>query len=231
MDIRQIFEKCRSDIGGENNNKDIRWYLKERPKRVSRKSFFEQVVWAIWVSGMRRKSVDKFLERAGKNGFSWDFNKIGLWNKNSLHYFMKNLHGSPVPERARKKWEAVHDISKMINNYADERDFQKSFFGGKAKSVNLDKGDVQRLVNLRLPFIGKRNAQFIVRNMGGEAIKCDRWIEEFLRHHKISLNELEIKVKDLRIPLGLFDIVLWAYCEKAVGTVKKFNKHFKQHFA
>lgn len=230
MDLNQIFNKCLSAIGGETN-KDIRWYLKERPKRISRKNFFDSVTWAIWVSGMRRKSAEAFLVRAQENGFSWDFASIGKWNESSLQQFMEKLHGRPVPERARKKWEAVHHIAKMITTYPAEEDFRKSFFSGKVQSANLGGGDVQSLVNLRLPFIGERNAQFIMRNMGGEAIKCDRWIEAFLRHYKISLKDLEMKLQDLQIPIGLFDVVLWAYCEKVVVSVNKFNKHFSQTFA
>lgn len=230
MDLSQIFEKSLSTLGGETN-KDIRWYLKERPKRISRKSFFDSVTWAIWVSGMRRKSAEAFLERAQENGFSWDFANVGTWDKSSLQQFMEKLHGRPVPERARKKWEAVHHIAKLIIGYPVEEDFRKSFFGGKIQSASLGGGDVQKLANLKLPFIGERNAQFIIRNMGGEAIKCDRWIEAFLRHYKISLKDLERELQDLQIPLGLFDVVLWAYCERAVVSVNKFNKHFSQTFA
>lgn len=77
---------------------------------------------------------------------------------------------------------------------------------------------------------GERNAHFIIRNIGGETIKCDRWIETFLRYYKVSLGELENKLQKLRIPLGLFDVVRWAYCEKFVVAVSKFRTHFSKVF-
>lgn len=226
MGLKRVFDKCLFDIGGEANE-DVRWYLNERPKHISRKNFFEQAVWAIWVSGMKRKATDAFLKRAEENGFDQDYVTFGSWDKRYLRQFMEKLHGRPVPERASKKWEAVHDIAGRINTYSTEEDFRGSFFGGKVQSADLDKSDVQRLVNLGLPFIGEANAQFIVRNMGGEAIKRDRWIGAFLRHYKIPLNELEMQLQELNIPLGLFDVVIWAYCEKFVGKVSKFDKHFE----
>lgn len=147
MELNRIFRKCLSDIGGEANE-DVRWYLQERPKYVSRKNFFEQAVWAIWVSGMRRKSAKTFLERAEDNGFSWDFSTFGSWDKRHLHQFMEKLHGWPVPPRARKKWEAVLKIAKIVNDYSSEDSFRKSVFGGKIQSVDLNGKDVQKLVSL-----------------------------------------------------------------------------------
>jgi len=228
VNLNRIFNKCLSDIGGETNE-DVRLY-RTRPKRISRKNFFEQVIWAIWVSGMRRKSADTFLERAEEKGFCWDFTELGTSGKQDFQQFVENLHGRPVPERANKKWKAVYSIAKNINGYSSEEDFRQAFFGGKVQSANLDGKDVQRLVNLELPFIGERNAHFIIRNIGGETIKCDRWIEAFLRYYKVSLDGLRNKLQELQIPLGLFDVVLWAYCEKFIVTVNKFNKHFNEVF-
>lgn len=229
MDLKRIFNKCLFDIGGDAN-KDIRWYLEERPKHISRENFFEQSVWAVWVSGLRRKSADAFLKRAEENGFDWDFATFGSWDKGRLNRFMETIHGRPVPGRARKKWEAVCTIAKRVKDYSTEEDFRRSFFEGKFRSSDLDGSDVGRLADIKLPFIGERNAHFIIRNMGGEAIKCDRWIEAFLYHYKISLEDLGKKLRQLQIPLGLFDIVLWAYCEKFVGKVGRFNKYFCQVF-
>jgi len=211
MELKRIFSKCLSNIGG-GTNKDVRWYREERPKHVSKQNFFEQSVWAIWVSGMRRKSAEAFLNRAEEKGFDWDYTTVGSWNKDQLRDFMEKLHGRPIPARARKKWEAVYTIAKRVEGYSNEEHFRKSLFGGKVESKDLDGSDVRKLVNLELPFIAERNAHFIIRNMGGEVIKCDRWIEAFLEHYKITQGDLETKLVELQIPLGLFDIVFWAYC-------------------
>lgn len=230
MELDKIFEKCFSEIGGEDNV-DVRWYLKERPKDVSRKNFFEQAVFAIWEAGKSRKAVEAFLKRAEENGFSWDFATVSSCDGQHLLGFMEKLHGRPVPKGARKRWEAVHNIAKDIKTYPTEADFHKSFFNGKVKSADLDKNDAERLMNRGFPFIGEANANYILRNMGGEFIKCDRWMDAFLRYYKIHLDDLEKRIQTLNIPLGLFDVVIWAYCEKFVGKINEFNKHFKRVFA
>ena len=227
--LKKIFNECFLKIGGERN-RDIQWYLKKRPKRITRQSFFKQAVWAIWVAGKSRDSAKKFLNRAEEKGFVWDFTTIASWSEPRLLKFMEKLHGRPVPKGSYKRWKAVHDIAKLLNTYSNETDFRKSFFNGKVKSADLDKDDVKNLVKRGLPFIREANANFILRNMGGEFIKRDRWIDAFLRYYKISLDDLEKMLKTLNIPLGLFDVVIWAYCEKFIGDTKKFNKHFKQIF-
>jgi hypothetical protein len=80
MDVKRIFNKCLSDIGGDAN-KDVRWYREERPKHVSRANFFQQSVWAIWVSGMRRKLAETFLNSAEGKGFNWDYNGCSIFKR------------------------------------------------------------------------------------------------------------------------------------------------------
>jgi hypothetical protein len=229
MHLKQIFETCLSNIGGESS-KDVHWYLNRRRKDISRQSFFENAAWAIWVTGMRRKSAETFLEDAVEKGFSWNFSTVGSWGDQHLQQLMGKLHKQSVPKRARQKWEAIHSIARELNTYPTEEDFCQSFFGGKMQSADLDETDVWVLLDKRLPFIGEENARLIIRNMGGEVIKYDRWLRTFLRYYKTSPCKLETQLQELSIPLGLFDIVIWAYCEQYVGRVSQFAQHFDKHF-
>jgi hypothetical protein len=63
MDLKRIFNKCLSNIGGDAN-KDVHWYREERPKHVSKENFFEQSVWAIWV---RKRITDTWHQLAHAN--------------------------------------------------------------------------------------------------------------------------------------------------------------------
>lgn len=225
--LKQLYRTCLVAIGGRSNG-DVRWYLKERPKRISRQAFFQNAVWAIWVSGMRRTTTKQFLRTAEAKGFSWDFAAFGSWNARKLTTFVETLHGRPTPRRASAKWRAARTVARELLHYQNERDFREGLFGGKAPTSELDHGDVARLIQRHLPFIGSANAHFIIRNIGGEAIKCDRWIRAFLRHYRISLEQLTSRVRALSIRPGLFDVVMWAYCEKCVKRVSLFGKHFSK---
>src|SRR5260370_824252 len=93
------------------------------------------------------------------------------WNDIKWKRFLIKLHGRNCPPRAKKKWQAVREIAAAINHYPTEKDFRSDFFGGKTRSSDLSKEDVRRLLDRRLPFICWANSRYVIRNMGGQAIK------------------------------------------------------------
>ena len=226
-DFKKIFDKCFLEIGGDSNE-DVLWYKNERPTFISRKDFFEEAVVAMWAGGILRKSRDTFLKRAEENGFNWNFKVISKWDEKKLQHFIENLHGSLEKKLANKKWKAIIELAKKLDTFTSEDDFRKMFFQEKIRSSDLDKSDVRNLQNKGLPFIKEANAQYIIRNIGGEAIKCDVWIDTFINYYTISLDCLENELIKLQIPLGLFDVVIWAYCEKFIKEKNQFEKHFNQ---
>ena len=223
-ELKSLFRTMYGRIGGKSN-RDVKWYFGRR-KNVSRRSFFEQTVWAIWVGGKARKAAESFLKRAESIGFVWDFRDFASWHRRRLSRFMERLHGTPVPPRAAKMWKTIHDVATQLAHYQDEKAFQRSCFGAKSKSIELNSTDVQRIMDMGINFVGNANAHFIVRNMGGEAIKCDRYIEEFIGHYALTLTGLEQQLRQIKVRLGLFDVVLWAYCERFVHQVKNLANHF-----
>ena len=228
-DFKKIFDKCFFEIGGDSNE-DVFWYKNERPTIISRKDFFKEAVVAMWGSGIKRKSRDTFLKCAKENGFNWDFKVMSKWDGKKLQSFTEKLHGNCVKKQAHNKWKAVIELAKKLDTFSSENDFRKMFFQEKIKTSDLDKSDVQNLKNKGLPFIKEANSQYIIRNIGGEAIKCDRWIDTFINYYNISLINLENELIKLQIPLGLFDVVIWAYCEKFIKKTNQFEKHFNQIF-
>lgn len=223
-----IYEQCLKDIDGEKNP-DLAWYT-NRPKTITRKSFYNCVVFAVWVSGMRRVSATSFLERACTEGFSWSYADTAKLTSKQWTTFLRKLHGNPIPRRAEQKWSAIRSIAIEMATYEDDRAFRADFFAGKYRSSDLSAADVCSLKNRKLPYIGIPNAQFIVRNMGGEVIKCDRWLQAFLSYCNLPLTQLEKELEKAAVPAGLFDLVIWSYCEKYVKTVKNFHHHFGRKF-
>lgn len=123
MRIKTIFNKCFKAIGG-SKNEDVIWYTTRRPKTITRESFFESAVFAIWVSGLKRTSADSFLGRAEENGFDWDFATIANKTSKQWRNFKVGLHGKDVPSRAGKKWDAIRYIAKEINKFTDDIQFR-----------------------------------------------------------------------------------------------------------
>lgn len=225
MKIKSIYDKCFKAIDGIKNE-DVIWYSSQRPKTISRTSFFEASIFAIWVSGLRRKSAASFLERAAENGFEWDFSRIAEQTPKQWEKFKSGLHGKNIPKRADMKWDAIQHIAKELDKYKDDIQFRKEWFDGKSRSSGLNNENVKSLQKRKLPFIGRANAHFIIRNMGGEAIKCDRWLEAFMCYFEVSEVQLLKSLEKANIPAGLFDLVIWAYCEKFIKKTCNFNNHF-----
>ncbi len=164
--LRSIYDTCFRALDGEKND-DIRWLLNGRPKEVSRRGFYQAFVWAVFVSGIKRDSAEKFLSRAEKVGFRWDYEQPTTWDDATWDSFLRQLYAGAAPgRRAKQKWAAIRYVAKALREMPDEQALRDSWFGGKQLSSELNRGDVLRLRDMGLPFVGPANAQYIVRNMG-----------------------------------------------------------------
>lgn len=230
-ELKRLYTGLFDKIGG-TDNQYVDHYMNRRPKTISRDVFFSKVPHAIWVAGMSAEAIQSFLKRAAKEGFDGDFRTLAAWTDRKFSAFVGRLHTKrPIPERALGKWRAIRDIAVVLSELPSEPAFRKRFFGGKAESRLLDSSDRQRLIDQHLPFIGPGNAAFIIRGIGGEAIKYDRWVLEFLRYYRLTEPQLETLLHQASIPLGLFDIALWTYCEAFVKRVAEFKSHFENDLA
>ena len=227
--IDNIFQSCLYAVGGINND-HVNDYLDSRGNHITRQLFFEKAVWAIWVAGWGQKQCDTFLNESRQDGFTWDFSIFGQWSNSQLIEFMNRRHLGIVPERARKKWEAVHKIAKWLNSFSDDRHFRLEVFEDKLKGKYLDRDDVYRLIHRKLPFIGEANSFYITRMLGGEEIKDDRWMKQFRSWGDLDLNTLEHLLATNDIPRGFFDVVIWEYCNMFVEKVDRLKPHLTSKF-
>jgi len=227
--IDSIFQFRLYTIGGIDNA-HVKNYLDSRNKAIYRQLFFEKAVGAIWVAGWGAKQCNTFLAKAPQYGFDWNFSSLALWSDSQLTQFMHRMHPKSVRGRARQKWEAVHKIAKWLNGFQNECDFRQRVFRNVLLGRNLDKQDVAALRDFKLSYIGEANAFYVVRMLGGEEIKDDRWIKEFREWANLSFYQLESLLDTYKIPRGFFDVVMWEYCNMFIGEVSKLKPHFQSQF-
>ncbi len=228
--LSRVYPRCFEAIGGRGNG-DVRYVLEDRPAEVSRSAFFGELAWAILVSGVSRKSAATFCDRLAQCGFDWDYQVVAGWSEAEWEEFLGRVYPAGVTGRGRKKWAAIRAVAKLLADFPDEASFRGEFFGGKVRSADLDREDIRRLADRGLSFVRYTNAQYVVRNMGGESVKCDRWINELLAYFGLTGRELERELVAAGISLSLFDVVMWAYCEAFVGRVADFRLHFDRLMA
>jgi len=227
--IDLIFQTCLREIGGANNS-DVHHHAKRLSLVVSRGNFFQAVIWAVWVSGMSRKAAAGFRRNNEEKFRNIGLAKFATLDTLQLKAFIEDLHGRPIPHRAEQKWQAIHHIAKWLGSFSSEESFRNKVFQGKCNGSDLDETDALRLKNLQLPFIRAANANYLVKTLGGKAVKEDRWIKALLEWGKIDLKELEARLQGCRIPLGFFDTVFWCYCEMFIHSTKLFHQHFSNKF-
>jgi len=227
--IDLIFQTCLHDIGGAENS-DVRHHVERSSLVISRDEFFQAVIWAVWVSGMSRKAAAGFRRNNEEKFRNINFINFATLDTPRLEVFMEGLHRKPVRQRAKLKWQAIHYIAKWLNNFLSDDSFRYEVFQGKYKGSDLDETDALKLKNLRFPFIRATNASYLIKTLGGKAVKDDRWVKVLLEWGKIGLEELEAELQDCRIPLGFFDTVFWCYCEMFIHRTELFQEHFDNKF-
>lgn len=222
--LRKLFDHMFAAIGGPDDG-DVDWYLEQRPTTVTRQDFYFAVRWAIWVSNKSRVAAESFLNRAQDHGFSADYDVFGALSEDELSERIRELHGDPPPDRAVGMWRAIYALARSLLKYKSEQAFRDDWFQGKVQSAALDQSDIDALLSSRIPFVAFANSQFIIRNMGGEAVKCDRWVQAFLEYFGMTLKELQALLDQIGLRRGLFDVVLWRFCERFIKETSAFPEY------
>jgi hypothetical protein len=190
--------------------RDVVWYDSKRPRRVSAVSLFEQYAWALLVPGIARKAAQTWAERTE----FWRIFTVYTCRRNSTASLLKRVGVRPHTRMGRKL-VAVHALGRELCGLTSKQVAER-FFGGIVRTAAL--GEQHVLALDALPFVGEPSARFIIRNLGGELIKDDRWLVAVMRYFRCGVEELERAGARLGWRLGRVDIVLWCYCEQEIGS-------------
>lgn len=214
----RLLKHCEARLGPEYRDVLAR-YDKKRPARVSASTLFKAYAWALLVSGISRDSALTWTERTG----FWDVFTLQACKKYPVHYLLRRVGVSPG-NRMGKKLAAVHALGRDVCGLTS-RSVAERFFGGVTKNAQLGEQHVAALD--ALPFIGKPSARFIIRNMGGELIKDDRWISAIMRYFCSTVADLSRAGTALGWGIGRVDLVLWCYCEQEIKLTRNLQGHFR----
>ena len=207
--------RCETELGADH--RDLVWYDHGRPVIVTREAFFGEYAWSLLVWNKSRRAAETFAEQR-------DFWRV---------FTLKSVAVTSGPQLVRrigvdpanhlgKRFVALAAVGRIVAAMS-EAEFRESFFLGEKISSKLGAAHARRLRELRLFGVGPANAAFIVRNLGGEMVKCDRWLLAFLGATQLSLADLELAAHQLGWGLGRVDAVLWSYCEQYVRDVARLH--------
>ena len=131
---------------------------------------------------------------------------------------------APGNKRGRKLI-AVHALGRAPAGLSP-REVADRYFGGTSGSRDLGESQVPAID--ALPLVGAPSARFIIRNMGGESIKDDRWLTALMKYFCCGVDDLARAGRRLGWQLGKVDLVLGHYCASEVGATKKLAAHFRR---
>lgn len=214
-------------------------------KELTRDAFFNEASWAILVSGVTAKAASTNWDNASNNGFPLGYGNwktLAEWCVEDFNEWCKRMARSlkqPKPDldgKFRDKWWNIWDLAEWLAEFLDDNDFQNQIFAGKTQGEQLNKNDVNRLAQIkteqpRLYGLGRTNLKFILRNLGGNFLKPDVWINTFcIWYDDVNACELASLLTDEGIHCGRFDAYFWNYCEQEIGESRFLNEHFDDLF-
>lgn len=213
-----------------------------KSKRLSRDAFFYEACHAILVAGVKVETAWGWEEKATATGFAWDWATLATWSDRDFKGWCKEMAqqlAAPQTDlsgKFRSKWSSILDLARYLADFDDEKEFRACFFGGKARGNDLREEDVRRLAKIkrhkgRLSMIGHANRYFILRNLGGDFLKPDVWVEEFCRWYgDVSVGELAGLLRSEGIHCGRFDAHLWSYCVREIRETSRLSARFDMEF-
>ena len=211
-------------------------------KRLSRRAFFHEASHAILAAGVKVEAAWGWEKRAASTGFPEDWGALAKWSDGDFKDWCKKMArelATPQTDlsgKFRLKWWSILDLARYLAEFNDGREFRAHFFGGKKQGRDLREADVRRLAQIkrgegRLSMIGHANRYFILRNMGGDFLKPDVWVEEFCRWYgDLSVPELADLLRQEGISCGRFDACLWSYCVREIRETSRLSARFDMEF-
>lgn len=224
---------------------DLDWVIAS--KELSRDSFFDAGAWAIIAAARPWATAQEWAQKAERTGFPFSSNgwaTLSDWSDVDFDQWCKAMASElavPQPDLSggfRKKWWWIWDLGWYLSQFEDEVAFRQHFFDGKEQGHQLTDDDVRRLAQIkrnewpRLGGIDVANRYFILRNLGGDFLKPDVWINAFCEWYgNVEVAELAAMLRERGIHCGKFDAYCWAYCEREIRRSALLPAHLNAHFA
>lgn len=209
-----------------------------KSKKLTRTNFFNVAYWAILVAGREVESRAREWERkADMCGFPFDWRRLSKWGDDEFDSWCKRMAGMlVVPQEDliggfRNRWWGIWDLAWYLADFDSGKAFRKECFDGKRHGRQLRDEDFHRLLRIkrrdkRFYGIGQASTWFMMRNLGGDFLKPDIWINAFCQWYGRSVAQLAEDLRADSIHCGQFDIYCWEYCRSEIRVAKDLPAHF-----
>ena len=234
--VMQLMEAAAVDADDVPN---LEMAIKSKP--LSRDTFFNEAYWAILVSNASYDTARAWEEKARSTGFPFEWEALAQWHDQDFDEWCKEMAkmlSAPREDlvgKFRDRWWSIWDLGWWLAAFPNDDDFRYRVFHGKTCGEELRDDDVRRLAAIRsegrLWMIGHANRYFILRNLGGDFLKPDVWVQEFCRWYgDVAVEELADLLREEGISCGRFDAYLWSYCAREIRETSRLGARLDELF-
>ena len=233
--LSDVFDMFEDFCKRENIETGSVWESKE----LTRTSFFDEAHWAILVAGRNVDSggAREWHEKARTCGLPFDWQGLSQWGDDEFDSWCKRMAGVlVVPQEDltggfRNRWWGIWDLAWYLAEFDSDDAFREVCFDGKRYGNQLGDEDFHRLLRIkrstkRFYGIGPASTWFIMRNLGGDFLKPDTWINAFADWYGTSVAQLAVDLRTEGIHCGQFDIYCWEYCRAEIRVARDLPNHF-----
>lgn len=237
--LATVFEGLQRAAGDVGEASELEVWAKS--KELTRDAFFEQAHWAILVANASYETATTWKQKARSTGFPFDWQDLRKWGDEEFDGWCRRMAktlSSPREDlvgKFRDRWWSIWDLGWWLADFQDGHDFRARVFDGKTHGAELGEDDVLRLAAIwrggRLRMIGHANRYFVLRNLGGDFLKPDVWVQEFCRWYgDVDERELADSLRQEGISCGRFDAYLWSYCAREIRQASRLGACFDEMF-
>ena len=180
-------------------------------------------------------------EKARATGFPSGWKALAEWHDEDFDGWCKEMARvlsrprDDLVGKFRDRWWSIRDLGWWLAEFEDDDDFRSRVFDGKVRGEELRDSDVQRLAVIRrdgrMWMIGHANRYFVLRNLGGDFLKPDVWVQEFCCWYgDVTVEELADLLRQEGIRCGKFDAYLWSYCAREIRETSRLGAGFDHLF-
>ena len=184
-EAKRMLEAARQHVG---DDVFVPWDFEE----VDQRTFVEQYLWVIYVSGFRNAVVEKHIAALTAAFHNLDLDRIVA---------MKAIDATTLPIRNQRKAEAFVKGCTLIHNEGWE-DFKERL---------RERG---RTALMELPFMGPATSQHMALALGIEDTeKADTWIRKCAEECSATVDQLVTFLsREFELTRQQVDAYLWQYC-------------------
>jgi endonuclease III len=192
----EAYYQAATEFANQNYEEMVDRIYNTRFNMLPPDKFFDEYMWAVYVSGFRAKTISKIwsklttvYDQLGLIGDPYDDELVSLVKQNAMKIFANE-----------RKVDAIIETADIIRNARNTTSWEEFLYDSLSTPEKLQ----------RLPFIGKITRYHLARNIGLlQYVKPDVHLVRMANKWGFDNPQVMCESLDGKKPAGIVDLILW----------------------